>query len=89
MQKNYPSSSKSLQRSDSSHKIVPWDTFPKILQRLHQEGIYIHPHQLAEFLLRHGLPVDLDYVPEHLLSQAKLINANYGGDMARAEVVPD
>jgi hypothetical protein len=89
MQKNFSSSSKSAQASDFSQKNVSWDTFPEILRRLHQEGIYLHPHQLAEFMLRHGLPVDLDYVPKHLRSQARFINANYEGDMARAEVVPE
>lgn len=60
-----------------------WPSFEEILQRLHAEGIYLHPHQLAEFLLRHGLPVDLQYVPKHLRLKAIFINENYRGDMAR------
>lgn len=60
-----------------------WPTFWEILQRLHQEGILIHAEQLAEFFLRHGLPVDLRYVPAHLQQKARLLNANYQGDMAR------
>lgn len=61
----------------------PWPTFKEILKRLHSEGIYIHSDQLAEFLLFHGLPVDLCFVPPHLQEKAKLINHNYGGDMAK------
>lgn len=53
-----------------------------MLQRLHQEGIYLQAAQLAEFLLSHGLPVDLEYVPPHLQAKARLINQNYQGDMA-------
>ncbi|UBF28473.1 hypothetical protein K9N68_11700 [Kovacikia minuta CCNUW1] len=68
---------------------MPWHTFPEILQRLHHEGIYIHPHQLAEFFLWHGLPVDLDYVPKHLQQRAAFVNANYQGDMARSEVAKE
>lgn len=60
-----------------------WHTFKEILQRLHSEGIYIHPEQLAEFLLAHGLPVDLRYVPQHLQERAKLVNENYQGQIAR------
>lgn len=59
-----------------------WPTFSQILQRLHHEGIYLQPAQLAEFLLTHGLPVDLQYVPPHLQAKARLINQNYQGDMA-------
>lgn len=66
-----------------------WHTFPEILRRLHQERIFIHPDQLAEFMLRHGLPVDPCYVPKHLKQRAKLINSHYQGDMARSEVVED
>lgn len=62
-----------------------WHSFEEILQRLHQEGIYLHPNQLAEFFVAHGLPVDLSYVPDHLKSKAARINANYLGDMARSE----
>ena len=66
-----------------------WPTFEEILQRLHGEGIYIHPHQLAEFMLAHGLPVNLRYVPEHLLSKAIFVNEHYQGDMARLIEEPD
>lgn len=82
-----------LQRSseNTSLKCSPpkgsWPTFADILRRLHQERIYLHPHQLAEFMLRHGLPVDLCYVPAHLQHKAKQINDNYQGDMAREAVV--
>lgn len=58
-----------------------WHTFTEILQRLHREGIYINSEQLAEFMMAHGLPVDLCYVPEHLHSKAIQINQNYQGDM--------
>ncbi|OLP15484.1 hypothetical protein BST81_26040 [Leptolyngbya sp. 'hensonii'] len=60
-----------------------WPTFWEILQRLHREGIYLHPEQLAEFMLCHGLPVDLRYVPPHLQQKAQALNANYRGDMAK------
>jgi len=60
-----------------------WQTFEEILQRLHKQGIYIHSEQLAEFLLRHGLPVHLRYVPAHLRSKAIQVNQNYQGDMVR------
>ncbi|MCL6433075.1 MAG: hypothetical protein K6T90_02495 [Leptolyngbyaceae cyanobacterium HOT.MB2.61] len=66
-----------------------WHTFPEILQRLHQERIFIHSDQLAEFMVYHGLPVDLCYVPKHLKQRAKLINENYQGDMARLEMVKE
>lgn len=66
-----------------------WHTFTDILQRLHQEHILIHPEQLAEFMVRHGLPVDLRFVPKHLQQRAKVINANYQGDMARLEAVAE
>jgi len=69
----------------SSH----WHTFEEILQRLHQEGYYLHPHQLAEFFIRHGLPVDLQHVPAQLRQRAKQINDNYLGDLAQLEVVDD
>ncbi|HEY9875186.1 MAG TPA: hypothetical protein V6D12_17260 [Candidatus Obscuribacterales bacterium] len=59
-----------------------WPTFEEMLQRLHRKGIYIHPDQLAEFLLAHGLPVHLRYVPAHLRQKAILVNENYQGDMA-------
>ena len=64
-----------------------WHTFEEILRRLHQEGIYVHPHQLAKFYIYHGLPVDLRYVPEQLQQRATRINDNYLGDMARLEPV--
>ena len=60
-----------------------WSTFENILERLHQSGIYIHPDQLAEFFLAHGLPVHLRYVPPHLQDKAARINENYLGDMAQ------
>jgi len=60
-----------------------WPTFEEMLQRLHQTGIYIHPDQLAEFLLAHGLPVHLRYVPKHLQQKALQVNENYQGDMVR------
>ncbi|MGP1386163.1 MAG: hypothetical protein ACTS2F_21570 [Thainema sp.] len=66
----------------SPHQSRDWPTFTNILQRLHDEGIYIHHEQLAEFLLYHGLPVDLRYVPPHLQAKAQQINQNYQGDMA-------
>jgi hypothetical protein len=53
-----------------------------MLQRLHAEGVYLHPDQLAEFLLAHGLPVDLCYVPAHLRERAMAVNTHYRGDMA-------
>ncbi|MBE9177925.1 hypothetical protein IQ268_04920 [Oculatella sp. LEGE 06141] len=60
-----------------------WPTFKRLLQRLHAEGIYIHSDQLAEFLIVHGLPVDLCHVPHHLHAKARVINQNYRGDMAQ------
>ena len=60
-----------------------WPTFEQILQNLHRQGIYIHSEQLAEFLLAHGLPVHLRYVPAHLRSKAIEVNQNYQGDMVR------
>ncbi|MBD2021730.1 hypothetical protein H6F43_16235 [Leptolyngbya sp. FACHB-36] len=66
---------------------IPWDTFEDILRRLHKEQIYLHPHQLAEFLVYHGLPVDLCYVPKHLKQKAQKINDNYQGDWARQEAI--
>lgn len=62
-----------------------WHTFEDILHRLHQEGLYLHPTQLAEFFVHHGLPVDLHYVPAHLMQRATQINDNYLGDLARLE----
>ncbi len=67
----------SSQRQTDQH----WPTFEGILQGLHSQGIYIHPEQLAEFLLAHGLPVHLRYVPAHLRARAMKVNENYRGDM--------
>jgi hypothetical protein len=64
-----------------------WHTFQDILQRLHNEGIYIHAEQLAEFMVAHGLPVHPSYVPDRLKDKAKLINDHYQGDMARLEEI--
>ena len=60
-----------------------WCTFEEILQRLHRAGIYLHADQLAEFLVLHGLPVDLCHVPPHLRVKAQHINDQYQGDMAQ------
>lgn len=60
-----------------------WHTFEEIIERLHKGGIYIHPEQLAEFLLAHGLPVHPRYVPAHLRLRAIEINEHYQGDMVR------
>ncbi len=79
--------STSIEHPELAPQSTGWPTFPEILQQLHQAGIYIHHHQLAEFFLRHGLPVELDYVPEHLRQRAEKINANYQGDMAKLETV--
>ncbi|MDX2231680.1 MAG: hypothetical protein NW220_18745 [Leptolyngbyaceae cyanobacterium bins.349] len=62
-----------------------WHTFEDILWRLHQEGCYVRPEQLAEFFVWHGLPVDLRYVPAQLHQRATQINDNYLGDMVRLE----
>lgn len=77
------------QRLDCPAQAPAWHTFVDIWQRLQQEGIRIHPHQLAEFMVRHGLPVDLDYVPDHLKPKAATINASYQGDMARLEATSE
>lgn len=66
-----------------------WSTFGEILYNLHSEGIYIHADQLAEFMIIHGLPVDLQYVPKHLQEKALTLNANYQGDMTRLNEQPD
>jgi hypothetical protein len=84
--------SKSESRPQSrrtSSAVDRWDSFEEILDRLHREGIYIHSEQLAEFLLYHGLPVDLQYVPVHLQQKAMQINQHYQGDMARLDIIPD
>ena len=75
----------SIQQQPQEH----WQTFEEMLQGLHKSGIYIHPEQLAEFLLSHGLPVNLCYVPKHLQQKAKLINEKYQGDLARLEETTD
>jgi hypothetical protein len=87
MSTSFPSSSSTVEQSNHSARSAHWHTFPEILRRLHQEHIYIHPDQLAEFMLFHGLPVDLRYVPKHLVQRAKLINDNYQGDMAKETLV--
>jgi hypothetical protein len=74
-----------LSASKDQQQRTDWHSFEDILQRLHQEGIYIRADQLAEFFVAHGLPVDLLYVPLHLKSKAARINTNYQGDMARLE----
>jgi hypothetical protein len=66
-----------------------WQTFPEMLQGLHRAGILLAPEQLAAYLLEHGLPVDLHYVPAHLQEKACLINKHYQGDMARLEDIND
>lgn len=66
-----------------------WHTFPQILHRLHQERIFIHPEQLAEFMVMHGLPVDLQYVPQHLQQRAQQINTHYQGDLAQLADSPE
>jgi hypothetical protein len=72
-----------MQLSSQLNTTQRWQTFEEILQRLHKQGIYIHSEQLAEFMLRHGLPVHLRYVPTHLRSKAIQVNQNYQGDMVR------
>lgn len=72
-----------LSLSSQSQTEVHWPTFEEILQRLHAQGIYIHSEQLAEFLLAHGLPVHLRYVPAHLRLKAIEVNKNYQGDMVQ------
>lgn len=77
-------------KSSSSHKTDEhWPTFEEILQRLHAQGIYIHNEQLAEFLLAHGLPVHLRYVPRHLFAKAIEVNRHYNGDMVRVVEEPE
>lgn len=78
-----------MRTGDFLHVELHWHTFEEILHRLHSEGIYIHPHQLAEFFLMHGLPVDLRYVPERLKQRGAFINENYLGDMARLEDIDE
>jgi hypothetical protein len=64
-------------------------TFEEMLQHLHSQGIYIHSDQLAEFLLAHGLPVHLRYVPGHLRHKALQVNQNYQGDLVRLIEEPE
>jgi hypothetical protein len=66
-----------------------WSTLAEIVYCLHLEGIYIRVEQLAEFMLLHGLPVDLQYVPKRLQEKAKAINANYQGEGAQVSLQPD
>jgi hypothetical protein len=73
----------------NQQQCIGWHSFEDVLQRLHEEGIYLRADQLAEFFVMHGLPVDLHYVPLHLKSRAARINANYQGDMARLEAKPE
>jgi hypothetical protein len=73
----------SIQSSYQQQAEDKWPTFEEILQRLHSQGIYIHSEQLAEFLLAHGLPVHLRYVPAYLREKAIEVNNNYHGDMVR------
>ena len=40
-------------------------------------------------MLLHGLPVDLEYVPKRLQEKAKVVNANYQGDLAQITQQPD
>jgi hypothetical protein len=75
--------------SDEFPERSPWHTFEDILHRLHQEGIWLHPDQLAEFFVMHGLPVDVRYVPERLQEKATSINENYLGDMAQIEPIAE
>jgi len=72
-----------VQNTPQTQAQPTWQTFEGILRRLHQEGIYIDADQLAEFLLSHGLPVHLRYVPARLVQRAIAINQNYRGDMAQ------
>ena len=71
----------SMQLSSRSQTDERWPTFEEILKGLHSQGIYVHSEQLAEFLLAHGLPVDLRYVPSHLRGKALEVNQNYQGDL--------
>ena len=79
----------SMESSSKSPDNERWPNFEEILQRLHSEGIFIHPEQLAEFLLAHGLPVHLRYVPAHLRDKAIEVNDNYQGDMVRVVEEPE
>lgn|ERR687885_158275 len=73
----------SMKSSSHSPGNERWPTFEEILHNLHTQGIYIHSEQLAEFMLAHGLPVHLRYVPAHLRPKAMQVNQSYEGDMAR------
>jgi hypothetical protein len=72
-----------LAKEQPALKDESWHTFEEILSRLHAEGIYIDADQLAAFLLHHGLPVHLRYVPPHLRDKAMTVNQSYQGDMAQ------
>lgn len=89
MAQHFPANDSSSDDPGKAHSAHPqpehWHTFEEILQRLHQQGVYVHPEQLAEFLLAHGLPVNLRYVPAHLQQKAIRVNDHYQGDMARLE----
>jgi hypothetical protein len=73
----------SMQLSSLSQTDERWPTFEEILKALHTQGIYVHSEQLAEFLLAHGLPVHLRYVPSHLRRKALEVNQNYQGDLVQ------
>ena len=79
----------SIQLSFQSQTDKRWPTFEEVLQRLHSQGIYIHSEQLVEFLLAHGLPVHMRYVPSHLRQKALRVNQNYQGDLARLIEEPE
>lgn len=72
-----------MQLSSLSQTDSRWPTFEEILKSLHAQGIYVHSEQLAEFLLAHGLPVHLRYVPGHLRHKALEVNQNYQGDLVQ------
>jgi hypothetical protein len=73
----------SMKLSSLSQTGERWPTFEEILKGLHKQGIYVHSEQLAEFLLAHGLPVHLRYVPSHLRHKALQVNQNYQGDLVQ------
>lgn len=79
----------SMESSSQFQDNERWPNFEEILQRLHADGIFIHPEQLAEFLLAHGLPVHLRYVPAYLRDKAIEVNENYQGDMVRVVEEPE
>ena len=89
MKNDFSSDSEDGLEAAISSNMARWHTFAEVVLRLHKEGIYIHPHELAEFFLRHGLPVDICYVPDRLAQRAATVNALYQGDMARLEEMKD